>query len=365
MKVERNGAGWTSSWHPFRRSAVVRRISGRLDGSPSRTRSAGPGASDCSPTRWPMFSSGISTSTAISGWGDTFEVLYEIVLPRRSLPFAGRDPRLSYDNAGRRLEAYRFGEDGGYYDSEGRPLKKMFLRSPMRYSRVTSGFSTRRFHPVLKTYRPHYGVDYGAPTGTPVRATANGVVSFAGWDRGGGRTVKIRHPNNFLTAYLHLSRFAQGIAPGRRVSQAEVIGFVGSTGLSTAPHLDYRIQQNGRWINPLALKSEPAEPIPEERLADFETWRQRLREGPLPGGCSGALSLGSGASHRFAPARRRLGRLAPRCPLIESRDLPRPLPGRGLQGPTTGSLRPAPGVGSTWRAVPWTYGRWGFSIPAR
>jgi murein DD-endopeptidase MepM/ murein hydrolase activator NlpD len=151
------------------------------------------------------------------------------------------------------------------------------LRSPLRFSRITSRFTGRRFHPILKTYRPHYGVDYGAPTGTPVRVTANGVVRFAARDRGGGNTVKVRHPNGYLTAYLHLSRFASGIRSGHRVSQGDVIGYVGSTGLATGPHLDYRIQRDGRWINPLTLDNKPAEPISEEQLPAFLAWRDELR----------------------------------------------------------------------------------------
>ena len=201
--------------------------------------------------------------------GDRFRVAFETVYLDGSYESLGGISGLIYDNDGRRLEAYRFGDDGGYYDPEGRPLRKMFLRSPMRYSRVTSRFSHRRFHPVLKSYRPHYGVDYGAPVGTPVRSTAGGRVAFAGWDRGGGNTVKVRHPNGYLTAYLHLSRFAKGITPGRRVGQGEVIGYVGSTGLASGPHLDYRVQRSGRWIDPLSLKSEPAEPVPEEQLPAF------------------------------------------------------------------------------------------------
>ena len=131
---------------------------------------------------------------------------------------------------------------------------------------------------MLKTYRPHYGVDYGAPTGTPVRATADGVVSFAAWDNGGGRMVKIRHPNNYLTAYLHLSKFRSGIRSGARVRQGEVVGYVGSSGLATGPHLDYRVQHQGRWIDPLSIKSVPADPIPKEDLTTFMAWRDQLRE---------------------------------------------------------------------------------------
>ena len=122
--------------------------------------------------------------------------------------------------------------------------------------------------------------------GTPVRVTGNGVVQFAGWDRGGGKTVKVRHPNGYLTAYLHLSRFADGVRAGARVAQGEVIGYVGSTGLSTGPHLDYRMQKGGRWINPQAFKSEPAPPIPEDRLPAFlearDGYRTALATGHLP-----------------------------------------------------------------------------------
>ncbi len=170
----------------------------------------------------------------------------------------GRVLALRYLQPRRTLEVFHYGDGDAYYDADGRPLEKMFLRAPLPYSRVTSPFSARRFHPVLKIARPHYGVDYGAPVGTPVRVTANGTVVSAGWDGGGGKTVKVRHANGFLTAYLHLSRFASGISAGARVSQGEVIAYVGATGLATGPHLDYRVQQNGRWIDPLSLKSVPA-----------------------------------------------------------------------------------------------------------
>jgi murein DD-endopeptidase MepM/ murein hydrolase activator NlpD len=215
--------------------------------------------------------------------GDTFNVLYETVYLDGAYDSLGQILAITYDNGGKRLEGYLFGEGGQYFDPEGRPMRKMFLRSPLRYSRVTSRFSNRRFHPVLKRYRPHYGVDYGAPTGTPARVTANGTVIFAGWDSGGGKTVKVRHPNGYLTAYLHLSRYGPGIRSGRRVSQGDIIGYVGSTGLSTGSHLDYRVQRNGRWIDPLSLRSVPADPVPTERLPEFIAWRDRLRESLLEG----------------------------------------------------------------------------------
>ena len=180
-----------------------------------------------------------------------------------------------YVNRGRSVEAYRF-SDAAYYDAQGRPLQKMFLRSPIPYSRVTSRFSTHRFHPILNVVRPHYGVDYGAPVGTPARVTADGVVIFVGWDGGGGRTVKVRHPNGYLSCYLHLSRFPTGLSAGDRVRQGEVIGYVGASGLATGPHLDYRVQHHGSWINPLGIKSVPAEPVPTALIGRFRAWRDAM-----------------------------------------------------------------------------------------
>jgi murein DD-endopeptidase MepM/ murein hydrolase activator NlpD len=157
----------------------------------------------------------------------------------------------------------------GYYDLHGTPLRKMFLRSPLKFSRVTSRFSMSRMHPVLGRRMPHYGVDYGAPVGTPVHATADGVVTLAGRNGGGGNTVRVRHANGYETNYLHLSRYGPGIRSGVRVSQGQVIGYVGSTGLSTGPHLDYRVRHNGGWINPLTISSPPVEPLEADRLERF------------------------------------------------------------------------------------------------
>jgi len=276
--AEREGDGWRSSWQPFQRAVRVSSLTAELDSSLEGAIRAAGGDPRLSlrmaeVLQWDLdFHRDLRT-------GDRFELLFENVYLDGRYYAPGRILALSYENGGKRLEAYRFGDDeNGYYDAEGRPLQKMFLRSPLRYSRVTSRFTTRRFHPVLKSYRPHYGVDYGAPVGTPVRVTAGGVVSFAGWSKGGGKMVKVNHPNGYLTAYLHLSRFAQGVSPGRRVSQGEVIAYSGNTGLSTGPHLDYRVQRNGRWIDPLSLKSVPADPIPEAQLAVFREWRDACRD---------------------------------------------------------------------------------------
>ncbi|MBD3850083.1 MAG: peptidoglycan DD-metalloendopeptidase family protein [Acidobacteria bacterium] len=175
-------------------------------------------------------------------------------------------------NDGRTLDAVVYPDDSGrlgYYDLEGQPLRKQFLRSPLKFSRVTSRFSMSRFHPVLRRRMPHYGVDYGAPTGTPVHVTADGTVTLAARNGGGGNMVTVRHTNGYVTNYLHLSRYGKGIRRGTRVSQGQVIGYVGSTGLSTGPHLDYRVTLNGKWINPLAISSPAVKPLSEDRLQRF------------------------------------------------------------------------------------------------
>jgi len=282
--LARRGDDWESAWQPFERRVLERRVQGQVEDSLIAAVVASGAAPILAYRMADVLAWDLDFSRDLRR-GDRFEVVYdEVELDGRSAGL-GEIWALSFDNAGRRLEAYRF--EDAYYDAEGRPLKKMFLRSPLRYSFVTSRFSNSRFHPVLHTYRPHWGVDYRAKVGTPVRVTAGGVVTFAGWGKGSGKMVKVRHPNGYVTAYLHLSRFASGVRPGRRVSQGEVVAYSGSTGLATAPHLDYRVQKNGRWVNPLALDNVPAEPIPQARLADFLSWRDACRESlasgrPLP-----------------------------------------------------------------------------------
>ena len=275
LELERHAAGWRGAFRPFDRRVELHAVRGTLTGLLEEAIGEAGGEATLAYAMADVLQWDLDFNRDLR-LGDTFEVLYERVYLDQRYHGLGRVLALSYDSGERRLSAYMFGNDDDYYDAEGRPLQKMFLRSPMRYTRVTSGFSSRRFHPVLKTYRPHYGVDYGAPRGTPVRVTANGVVASAGWEKGGGRVAKVRHTNGYLTAYLHLSGFAEGIRAGTRVRQGQVIGYVGATGLATAPHLDYRVQLAGRWINPLSLPNEPAPPIPEAQLAEFFTWRDAL-----------------------------------------------------------------------------------------
>jgi len=156
---------------------------------------------------------------------------------------------------------------------DGTSLKRSFLKAPLEYSRISSGFSNARLHPILKKYQPHHGVDYSAPVGTPVRTIGDGTVLLAQFGGKAGFWIKIRHNNVYQTAYLHLSKFAPGIVTGARVIQGQIIGYVGSTGLSTGPHLDFRVWQNEQAIDPLKIEAPPVEPIKPENKAAFEKAR--------------------------------------------------------------------------------------------
>ncbi len=165
---------------------------------------------------------------------------------------------------------------GDYYNLAGIALKKAFLKSPLRYSYIASRFSKRRYHPILRIVRPHRGVDYAAPTGTPVAALGDGVVTFSGWKGGYGKLVVIRHPNNYVTKYGHLSRIKTRIRPGYRVRQGEIIGYVGRTGLATGPHLHFEVLVGNSWVNPLKLSAPPKGPVPAELRPQFIALRDSL-----------------------------------------------------------------------------------------
>lgn len=175
--------------------------------------------------------------------------------------------------------AIPFVQDGEelYYNEKGNSLEGAFLKAPLDYYRISSRFTNSRYHPVLKRYRAHHGVDYAAPTGTPVYAIGNGKVIAKGYQAGGGGNyVKIRHNSVYTTTYMHLSRFAKGLKVGSTVKQKEVIGYVGSTGLSTGPHLDFRVYENGKPINPLLIKSQPKKPISSANMQQYTAVRDSL-----------------------------------------------------------------------------------------
>jgi murein DD-endopeptidase MepM/ murein hydrolase activator NlpD len=203
--------------------------------------------------------------------GDSVKVIIEELWTGEIFKGYGNILAAEFTNNGKIHTAYRFIQNGyiDYYDKSGKSLKKTLLRSPLKFKYISSGFSKRRFHPVLRIYRPHLGIDYAAPTGTPVSAAGNGTVIFAAYKGQNGRMVRIRHHRGFETYYGHLSRIPRKIRKGVKVSQGDLIGYVGSTGLSTGPHLDYRIKQNGRFVNPLRIRLPRGKSVPKKLMAEF------------------------------------------------------------------------------------------------
>ena len=214
--------------------------------------------------------------------GDHFEVVFEQVLREGARVGYGDVVAATFSNDGRTYTAFRYQPPGGkpgYYDAQGRSLHRFFLASPLKFEpRVTSSFSYRRLHPVLRIRRPHLGVDFGAARGAPVVAIADGTVVGARYMGGGGKTVVLRHASGYESRYLHLSSFGKGLRRGARVQQGQIIGRVGSTGLSTGAHLHYELKRNGSHVNPVAehKKHPPGEPVPLAFRAAFETTRASL-----------------------------------------------------------------------------------------
>jgi murein DD-endopeptidase MepM/ murein hydrolase activator NlpD len=204
--------------------------------------------------------------------GDNFKVIYEeLFIDDKSLG-TGRIYGAQFSSSGTVINAIPFIQNGeeSYFDSDGKSLRKAFLKAPLEFSRISSRFSSGRMHPILRIRRPHFGVDYAAPIGTPVRSIGDGRVISAGMSGGAGRMVKIQHNSIYATAYLHLSRFAPGISAGVAVKQGEIIGFVGSSGLSTGPHLDFRFYKNGAPVDPFKVEAPSVEPVSNENSAKFE-----------------------------------------------------------------------------------------------
>jgi murein DD-endopeptidase MepM/ murein hydrolase activator NlpD len=204
--------------------------------------------------------------------GDAFRVIYEEAYTGgKSVGITAIYGAL-FTHAGRDILAIPFMQNGNasFYDDEGNSLRKAFLKAPLRFSRISSGYSSGRLHPILKIVRPHHGIDYAAAIGTPVVSIGDGRVTSTAYESGAGRIVRIKHNSVYSTAYLHLSSFAKGIAAGVYVKQGDVIGYVGSSGLSTGPHLDFRFYKNGSPINPLLVESPPVEPVSEENQGRYK-----------------------------------------------------------------------------------------------
>jgi murein DD-endopeptidase MepM/ murein hydrolase activator NlpD len=212
--------------------------------------------------------------------GDRFRVLYDERMCDGEVLAVDTVRYAVFSHEGTELPMIMYDQkDGGnmWWNDKGESMRKAFLKAPLQYSRVSSGFSYARKHPVTRKVQPHTGVDYAAPAGTPVMTIGDGVVTSVKYEGAGGNTVRIRHNSVYSTAYLHLSRYAKGLKAGQRVRQGEVIGYVGSTGRSTGPHLDFRVWKNGSPINPLKMDSPPAEPLKEENMKSFKEAAEKYR----------------------------------------------------------------------------------------
>ena len=212
--------------------------------------------------------------------GDRFRVLYDEKMCDGEVLAVDTVRYAVFSHGGEDLPMIMYDQrDSGniWWNDKGESMRKAFLKAPLQYSRISSGFSYARRHPVTRRVQPHTGVDYAAPKGTPVMTIGDGVVTSVKYEGAGGNTVRIRHNSVYSTAYLHLSKYAKGLKAGQRVRQGEVIGYVGSTGRSTGPHLDFRVWKNGTPINPLKMDSPPAEPLREEHRAAFEEQAQKCR----------------------------------------------------------------------------------------
>jgi murein DD-endopeptidase MepM/ murein hydrolase activator NlpD len=210
--------------------------------------------------------------------GDTFKLLFEEKQVNGQTIGYGQLKAAYFEHEGEPLYAIAFDQGKGtsYYDQEGKSFKKAFLKEPLEYTRISSRFSKNRFHPVQRRYKAHLGTDFAAPRGTPIRSVGEGVVLEAAYSRGNGYFVKIRHNRQYTTQYLHLSRFAKNLRRGARISQGQTIGYVGSTGLSTGPHLCYRLWKNGRQVDALTARLPSAEPVLKKNKEAFSAAREAI-----------------------------------------------------------------------------------------
>ena len=210
--------------------------------------------------------------------GDNFKVIYEEEYVDSQMVGIGKVLGAYFNNYGKEYFAIPFVQDSvyQYFDENGNSLRKEFLKTPMEFARISSRYSSRRLHPILKVYRPHTGVDYAAPTGTPIRTVGDGEVIAASYSKSNGYYIKIRHNSVYTTAYLHMSRFGKGIKKGTKVKQGQVIGYVGSTGLATGPHLHFMFYMNGSYVNPLKIEIPPSHPVKKELRNNFELQKKMV-----------------------------------------------------------------------------------------
>ena len=277
ISIDRSGGSFSFSEQPAELRPEVQMKSGEIRSSLFAATDAA-GLSDAVATQIADIFAGDIDFHRDLRRGDKFTVVYEMFQHLGRPVKSGRVLAAEFINQNRSFRAVWFREAdgrGGYYAPDGKNLRKAFLRSPLEFSRVTSGFATR-FHPILQQWRAHKGVDYGAPAGTRVKATGDGLVEFIGRQGGYGNVVVIRHGGGVMTAYGHLRAFASGMRKGVRVSQGELIGFVGQTGWATGPHLHYEFRVNNQHRNPLTIAFPAAQPVAPERMAAFRTVAEPL-----------------------------------------------------------------------------------------
>ncbi len=205
---------------------------------------------------------------------DNFKVIYERLYIEGKPAGLGKIKASLFHHGGEDYYAFYFEQNdtGDYFDEKGNSLERTFLKAPLKYTRISSRFTNHRYHPVLKIYRPHHGVDYAAPEGTPVHSVGDGVIIKRGYQkRGGGNYLKIKHNSTYTTSYMHLRGFAKGMTVGKHVKQGQLIGYVGHTGLATGPHLDFRFYKHGTAVNPLKVKSPPAKPVAKAYRPAFDS----------------------------------------------------------------------------------------------
>lgn len=270
ISIDGAGEGFTTSEQPAELTRRVLMESGEIKSSLFAATDAA-GLSDSVATQIADIFAGDVDFHRDLRRGDKFTVVYEMFDHLGRSVKSGRVLAAEFINQKKSYRAVWFQDaegHGGYYTPEGKNLRKAFLRSPLEFSRITSGF-TMRFHPILQQWRAHKGVDYGAPTGTRVKATGDGVVEFAGRQGGYGNVVVLHHRGGIMTAYGHLSRFASGIRKGARVQQGELVGLVGQTGWATGPHLHYEFRVNNQHRNPLTIAFPAAQPVAAEHMAAF------------------------------------------------------------------------------------------------
>ena len=213
--------------------------------------------------------------------GDRFRVIYDEQFVDSVSIGIGEIYAVQFDHYGEENYAFIFDQDDqwDYFDEKGTSLRKAFLKAPLKFSRISSRFSNSRMHPVLRIRRPHHGVDYAAPKGTPVMSIGDGTVIKKAYQKGGGGNyLKIKHNSVYTTTYMHLSGYAKGISTGTRVKQGQVIGYVGSTGIATGPHLDFRVSKNGTMVDPLRIKAPPVEPVKEENMERYTIVKDSLMQ---------------------------------------------------------------------------------------